>query len=78
MCVVLHMKYRVFVSGFNVTWIYFDRFLKSTEISDFMKIGVVGAELFHADGQTHRGTDGRTDEHGEVTSPFFLQFCERT
>jgi len=35
-------------------------FFKSTEISNFMKIGVVGVELFHADGQTRRGTDGRT------------------
>ena len=40
---------------------FFDIFLKSTEISNFMKIGVVGAELFHADGQTHRGTDGWSD-----------------
>jgi len=44
--------------------------LKSTEISDLMKIGVMGAELFHADGQTHRGTD----EHDEATSLFFFFF----
>jgi len=26
-----------------------------------MKMHPVGVELFHADGQTHRQTDGRTD-----------------
>ena len=36
-----------------------------------MKILPVGAELFHADGRT----DGRTDRHDEVNSPF-SQFCE--
>jgi len=29
---------------------FLDRFSKNTPISDFMKIRLVGAELFHADG----------------------------
>jgi predicted membrane protein len=37
---------------------HFDRFSKNTEISN---IPPVGAELFHADTQTDRQTDGRTD-----------------
>jgi len=31
---------------------FFDTFLKNTQISNFMKIQPVGAELFHADRQT--------------------------
>jgi hypothetical protein len=31
---------------------FLDRFLKNPPISNFMKIHPVGAELFHADGQT--------------------------
>jgi hypothetical protein len=34
---------------------------KYTQISNFMKIRPVGAELFHADGRTNRGTEGQTD-----------------
>jgi len=30
-----------------------DRFMKSIQMSNFMKIRPVGAELLHADGQTH-------------------------
>jgi hypothetical protein len=52
----------------NQTWI----FSKNTQILNFMKIRPVGAELFHANGQT----DGRTDRHDEANSRF-SQFCER-
>ena len=44
------------------------RFSKNTQMSNFMKMFPVGAELFHADGQT--------DRHGEADSRF-PQFCER-
>jgi len=43
-----------------------DRFLKNTQISNFMKIRPVAAELFHANGRT----DGQTD----VTKPV-VAFC---
>jgi len=35
---------------------FLDRFSKSTQISNFMKIRPVEAELFHAGGQTDRQT----------------------
>jgi hypothetical protein len=62
------------------------QFLKKIQISDFIKICLVGSELCYADGQmdrrTDRRTDGRTDRqtdrqtdrHGEANS-HFSQFC---
>jgi hypothetical protein len=38
-----------------------DKFFKNTQISNFMKIRPVGAELFHADRQTDGRTEGQTD-----------------
>jgi 2,4-dienoyl-CoA reductase-like NADH-dependent reductase (Old Yellow Enzyme family) len=35
-----------------------------------MKIGLVRAELFQADGQTDRRTDEQTDRHDEANSHF--------
>jgi hypothetical protein len=45
---------------------FFERFSKNTQISNFMKIGPVGAEVFHA--------DGRTDAQDETNSHFLLKF----
>jgi hypothetical protein len=36
-------------------------FEKKAQISSFIKIRQVEAELFHVDGSTHRQMDGRTD-----------------
>ena len=36
--------------------VFFDRFSKYPQISNFMKIRLVGADLFHADGLTDRQT----------------------
>jgi hypothetical protein len=36
---------------------FLDRFSKYVQISNFMKIRPVGAEMFHADGRTERQTD---------------------
>ena len=47
-------------------------FEKKAQISSFIKIRPVGAELFHVDGSTDRRTDG----HDEANSRF-SQFCER-
>jgi len=53
MYIGLHEKYPLFSSDFNETWI----FSKNPQITNFMKIRPVGAELFHADRQTGRQTD---------------------
>jgi hypothetical protein len=45
-----------------------DEFSKNNQISNFMKLRPVGAELFHA--------DRRRDRHDEANSRF-SQFCER-
>jgi hypothetical protein len=57
----LHVRYPLLSSDFNYTWHFLDRFKKNTQISNFMKIHPVGAELFHADGQTEGQTDRQTD-----------------
>jgi hypothetical protein len=41
-----------------------DRISKNTQVSDFIKIRSVGAEMFDADGRT----DGRRDGHDEENS----------
>ena len=49
--------YSLFLSDFNENLNFLSRFSKkkkNTHVSDFMKIRPVGAEFFHADGQTWR------------------------
>jgi len=65
-------KVPAFLSDFNETC-FLDSVSKNTQMSNFVKIRPVGAELFHAD----RRTDGRTDTHEEVNSRF-SQFFKRT
>jgi len=60
MYIGLLVKYRLFLSDFDETLIFLTYFRKNPQISNFMKIRQVGAELFHADGQT--------DRHDEVSS----------
>ena len=50
----LHAKYPLFLSDFNHTWILSTDSQKNIDVSDFMKIRPVGADLLHADGQTLR------------------------
>jgi hypothetical protein len=58
----LHVKYPLFLSDFNETWIVSADFRKNTQILNFMKILSVGAELFRA--------DWRTDRHDDANSCF--------
>ena len=50
----LHVKYPLLLSDFNETWIFSADFQENAELPNFFKIRPVGAELFHADGQTGR------------------------
>ena len=43
------------------------RFSKNTQISNFMKIIPVGAELFHANGRTDGRTDRQADRRTNMT-----------
>jgi len=45
-------KCPLFYSDFNETYIFAADFRKNDEISNFMRIRTVGAELLHTDGQT--------------------------
>jgi hypothetical protein len=47
-----HVKYPLFLSDFKDAWIFSTDFRKKLQISNFMKIRPVGAELFHADRRT--------------------------
>jgi len=49
---------------------FLGRFSKNTQMSHVMESRLVGAELFHADGQTDR----QTDRHKGSNSRF-SQFC---
>ena len=69
MYIGLHVKYLFFLSDYNETWIFSTDFQKNTQISHFMKIRPVGAELFHAEG--HRQTDRQTDT-ANLTAVLFL------
>jgi hypothetical protein len=53
----LNVKYPLFLSYFNETWIFLTDFLKTSQILNFMKIYPEGAKLFHANRHTDRGTD---------------------
>jgi hypothetical protein len=68
MYICLHVKYPLFLSEFNDTWIFSTDFSKNPYILNFMKIRPMGPELFHADGQRNG--------HDEANSRL-LKFCER-
>jgi len=65
--VSLHVKGPLFFSDFNQIRIFPTDFRKkNSQISNFIKIRVVGAELFSA----HRRTDGRSHRYVEANSRF--------
>ena len=45
---MLHVKYPLFLSDFNKTWIFSTDFQKNSQIQNFVEIRSVGDELFHA------------------------------
>jgi hypothetical protein len=50
-----HVKYPLFLSDFDLE--FSRQISKNTQISKFVKIRPLGAELFHADGRMDRQTD---------------------
>jgi hypothetical protein len=76
MYIGLHVKYPLFLSDFNEIFNFVDKFSRNMQLSNFMKIRPVGAELFLADGRTGRGTR-QIDRPNEANSRF-PQFSERT
>ena len=56
MYICLHRKYPLFFVTFQWNLKFLDRFSKNTQISNLMKIGSLGVELFHADWPTDRQT----------------------
>jgi hypothetical protein len=65
----LRVNYQLFLSDFNETCIFLIVFSKITQMSNFMKIRPMGAELFHLD----RRTDRRDEANSRLS-----QVCEST
>ena len=63
--IALHVKYSLISSDFKEALYFWTDFSKKMQISNFMKILAVGAELFNA--------DGRTYSHNEVNSRNFAK-----
>ena len=57
MYISLHVKCPLFLSDINKNLNFRDRFFKNPQMSNFMKIRPVVAELFHADGRVDRRAD---------------------
>jgi len=72
MYIGLPVKCPLFLTDFNEIWMLSTDFRKVLKTSNFMKIRLVGTELFIADGRT----DGLTSRKDEANSRF-SQFCER-
>jgi hypothetical protein len=68
MYIGLHAKYPPFLSDFNETLNFLNRFLKNIQIPNFVKIRPLAADLFCSGGQM-----GRHEEADSCPS----QFCER-
>jgi hypothetical protein len=51
----LRVKYQLFLTDYTENWIFSTDLWKKAHVWSFVKIGPVGAELFHVE----RGTDGQ-------------------
>jgi len=69
MCIDGRVKYPLFVSDCNETWIFSTHFREIFKYR-YMKMRPVGAEVFHADGRTYGRTANTYDEANS-------RFCER-
>ena len=56
----LHVQYILFLADFGENLNFLARFSRNTYISNFMKIGTLGAELFHVDGRMEAWTERQT------------------
>jgi hypothetical protein len=65
-----HVKYPLFLSDFNGTWVFLTDFRKNTKIYNATNIRPVEAELVHACKHAER----QTDRHDEVNSRFSQLF----
>ena len=55
----LNVKYPLFVSNFNKTWIFSTDFSNNIQISNLIKIRPVEAESFHMDEQTEERDEAK-------------------
>jgi hypothetical protein len=70
--ICLYIKCPLLLSYFNKNLNLLHRFSKNTQISNFMNICSMGAELFRADGRTY----GQTDRHRHYEANSSIsQFC---
>jgi len=60
MCIGRHVKYQSFFIRFELKSIFLDIFSKKPQISNFIKICPVGAELFHAERRTDRNDEANS------------------
>ena len=60
MYICLHVKYPLVLSDFNKTLTLYRNIFENIELSNFMEIHPVGAELSQADGRTDVELDEQT------------------
>jgi hypothetical protein len=75
MCIGLHVKYPLIFPYFKKKTLIFPQTFKNTQISNYMKIHLVGAKLFQAVGGTNREWPDETNRRDKAYGRC-LQFCE--
>jgi hypothetical protein len=75
----IHVKCLLFLSNLNETWNLLNTFFKNSQISNFIKICPVGAELFCAIGRASRQEGGHDEAKSQLNSLFaVLRMCLKT